>query len=81
LGDRYKEWAEGWWEKLWLEPSETRLPCQTGQSVYISQTRRLSRVKKKNSQMWAEGVGKEEVGTDVFLLHFPKIGLHLKELE
>jgi len=31
--------------------------------------------------MWAEGVGKEEVGTDAFLLHFPKIGLHLKELE
>jgi hypothetical protein len=31
--------------------------------------------------MWAEGVGKEEVGTDVFLLHFPKIGIHLKELE
>ena len=31
--------------------------------------------------MWAEGVGKEEVGTDVFLLHFLKIGIHLKELE
>jgi len=31
--------------------------------------------------MWAEGVGEEEVATDVFLLHFPVIGLHLKELE
>jgi len=30
LGDRYKEWVVGWWEKLCLEPSETRLPCQTG---------------------------------------------------